>query len=46
MPSAKEFQEALKDWEKLDPRPSLKVYLKQRFPDMSKETLQALLSQN
>ena len=46
MPSVKEFHEALEEWQALDPQPSLKVFLKNRFPDLTKEELQELLEKN
>ena len=42
MPSAKELHDAIKEWEKLKPQPSLKRFLKQRFPDLTKEMLREL----
>lgn len=46
MPSVKEFHEALEEWQTLDPRPSLKTFLKKRFPDLTKEELQELFSKS
>ena len=46
MPSVKEFHEALEEWQTFDPQPPLKVFLKNRFPDLTKEELQELLEKN
>lgn len=43
MASVKEFVSAIKEWEQLHPQPSLKLFLKERFPGLSKEELQKLL---
>ena len=43
MPSAKELHEAVKEWEKLNSKQPLKLFLKKRFPDLDKERLQTLI---
>lgn len=42
MPSAKELHDAIKEWEKLNSKQSLKRFLKKRFPDLTREMFQHL----
>lgn len=45
MPSAKELKAAIDAWQDMGAQGSLKIFLKQRFPGLTKAELEALLKQ-
>ena len=45
MPSAEELHTALKEYELLKPQPVLKIFLKKRFPGLTRKELQKLLAE-